>query len=394
MIYSLQDKQQCSGCTACFAICPQRAIRMEPDSEGFLYPSLDENECINCHLCETVCPALDKNHSRENKVKAYAAYSKNCATLNHSSSGGIFREIAEFVIQNKGVVYGAAFGDDHTVKHTAVERFEDLQLLQGSKYLQSDVNDCFIQAKQMLETGRLVLFTGTPCQVEGLKKYLKRDYDNLLTQDIVCHGVPSPLVWKKYIAEMEKNNHTTISDVNFRDKKYGWHNFSLRIGLADGSEYRKVFREDPFMRGFLDNVYLRLSCYACHYKTMNRISDFTLADFWGVQNVCPEIAHPKGASLVWLNTDKSKMIWEELKDRLIYKKVDLEQAVRYNTAATSSVLMPKSRMRFFALLDANSVEAAVNAVLPREHAYKKIVRKVKKTVRAVLLQVKHTVKQK
>lgn len=349
---------------------------MEPDYEGFLYPQVDKEKCVRCHLCETVCPVCNKD-SREKTVEAYAAYTKNADTLHNSSSGGIFSEIAEYILKQNGVVFGASFSEDFTVKHTLIESIDNLEILRGSKYLQSDMNSCYVQAKQMLDAGRLVLFSGTPCQVEGLIMFLKRDYSNLITQDVICHGVPSPLVWKKYIAWLETSMNSRIVYANFRDKKDGWSDFGLRIGFSNGMEYRKRLTEDIFMQGFLENIYLRPSCYCCHFKTMHRASDFTLGDFWGVRHVCPQMEHSDGTSLVWLNTEKAKKIWTELENKVICEKVDLLKSIKYNIAAVESVSIPKKREQFFTLMESSTIHKAVRDALPQVSATKKIARKAK-----------------
>ncbi|MEE1328144.1 MAG: Coenzyme F420 hydrogenase/dehydrogenase, beta subunit C-terminal domain [Oscillospiraceae bacterium] len=384
MINLLQNKYDCTGCTACVSICPQKTIRMETDTEGFLYPNIDEERCVHCHLCEKICPVNGYTTESYGHQEAYAAYSLKDDVLKRSSSGGIFSEIAAYVIAQGGVVFGAAFTKEHAVKHIAVDTAEELDLLRGSKYLQSDMNDCYIQVKQLLDSGRLVLFTGTPCQVDGLKSYLKTDYDNLITQDIICHGVPSPLVWKAYLRQMEAKTDTSVSTVNFRDKKYGWDRYCLFVKLSNESEYRKNVTEDLYMRGFLANIYLRPSCYQCRNKSTNRKSDFTLADFWGIKHVCPEMENPDGTSLVWVNSEKAKAIWEEIRDGFVYRKVDIDKAVRYNSAAVSSVAMPPKRAAFFELIRNNSFEESINAVLPKDNFFKKLMRKAKKTVKSVM----------
>lgn len=384
MIRFLHEKYECSGCSACVNICPVNAICMESDSEGFLYPHIDDKSCVNCHLCNKVCSALNREKCIGNECDAFAAYTKNQYTHINSSSGGIFAEIAQLIIENRGVVFGAAFSEGYTVRHIMVDSVDNLKLLQGSKYLQSDMRDTYAQVKKMLDTERWVLFTGTPCQVEGLRNFLKRDYNQLITQDIVCHGVPSPLVWKKYIEWKEANAHSTVSSVNFREKNFGWKKFSLCVALSNGTEYRRKFNEDLFMKGFLSNIYLRPSCYQCRFRSVHRISDFTLADFWGIQHVCPEMEHPDGTSLIWLNSDKAKAIWGEVKEKLIYKKVDLNEAIRYNTAAVSSIQLPMVRTRFFELFQSKPIDVAISAVLPKENAFKKLARKMKKLLKTYL----------
>ena len=377
----IKDKHNCTGCAACVNICPKQCITLKKDSEGFSYPHIEWDRCAGCHLCTTICHSEKEKSLINNIPEAYAAYTKDKDILQNSSSGGVFREIAAFILKSGGVIYGAAFTDAYTVKHIAVESFENICLLYGSKYLQSDIGNSYSLVKQNLETGRMVLFTGTPCQVAGLKKYLKKDYDNLVTLDIVCHGVPSPEVWQKYIQYMESLTSDKVKHINFRDKTYGWHNFSVCIDFESGDQIKEIFTENLFMKGFLADVYLRPSCYRCKYKTITRISDFTLADFWGIQQVCPEMENKNGTSLCWLNTEKSKLIWEKIKEGFVYKTVDLNEALKYNSAALYSSSMPKTRETFFQLLAISDFDKAVKATLPKQHFYQRVIRKLKKILK-------------
>lgn len=385
----IQDKEKCTGCTACIHICPQGAICMEPDGEGFFYPRIDQNKCIHCHLCEIICTAgrIEYDCDGDAAPPAYAAYNLNSETQRNSSSGGLFREIAAYVIGNGGAVFGAAFTDDHMVAHIVVETLDALRQLQGSKYVQSDMNSCYLQARQMLADGRLVLFTGTPCQIAGLKSFLRRDYENLITQDIICHGVPSPMVWKQYLRQAAADAHSGISNVNFRDKKSGWNRYHVRIGLMNGQERRKEFGEDLYMKGFLQDIYLRPSCYQCSFKTIRRYSDFTLADFWGIGHVCDEMEHRDGTSLVWLNSEKAEQIWEKIRENLRYAQVDLKEAIRYNSAAVSSAAKPQSRERFFELIENHSFNDAVNAVLPKRSMLNRILNRLKKCLKMIYIHI-------
>ena len=362
---------------------------MEPDGEGFCYPRIDQSKCIHCRLCETVCPVGKAKNDRGEEVipPAYAAYSQDHETQFNSSSGGVFREIAAYVIGNGGAVFGAAFTDGHTVEHIGVETMEGLRKLQGSKYVQSDMNSCCLQVRQMLSDGRLVLFTGTPCQIAGLKGFLRQDYENLITQDIICHGVPSPMVWKKYLREVAEESHSGISNVNFRDKKYGWNRYHVRFGLTNGREKRKEFSDDLYMKGFLQNIYLRPSCYCCSFKTVHRSSDFTLADFWGVGKVCGEMEHRDGTSLVWLNSEKAEQIWEKIREKLRYVQVDLTEAIRYNSAAVSSVAKPPCRELFFELIRNHGFRDAVKTVLPKTGMLKRILNKLKNYLKTIYVRI-------
>lgn len=377
----IKDKYNCTGCAACVNICPKQCISLKKDSEGFFYPFVDSNHCVQCHLCTSVCHCDTEIAVKQNSLGAYAAYTKDNDILQNSSSGGVFREIAAFVLKSGGVIYGAAFTDAYTVKHIAVESLEDIDLLQGSKYLQSDVGNSYSLVKQNLEIGRMILFTGTPCQVAGLRRYLKKDYDNLITLDIVCHGVPSAEIWKKYVQYMESLASDKVKHINFRDKTYGWQNFSVCLDFESGCQIKERFSENLFMKGFLADIYLRPSCYRCKYKTITRISDFTLADFWGIQHVCPEMENKSGTSLCWLNTEKSKWIWEKIKEGFVYKTVDLDEALKYNSAALYSSSMPKTRDKFFELLAVSDFDKAVKAALPKQHLYQRVFRRLKKLLK-------------
>jgi coenzyme F420-reducing hydrogenase beta subunit len=325
----------------------------------------------------SVCHKEERNLI-ETSPEVYAAYTKDEGTLNNSSSGGIFREIATCIINKGGVVYGAAFSDAYTVQHIAVETLDDIWRLQGSKYLQSNIGKSYSEVKQHLEEGRSVLFAGTPCQVSGLKKYLGKDYDELLTLDIVCHGVPSPAVWIKYVHYIEKRSASKVNRVNFRDKKHGWKKYSVCFDFDDGKQYRKAHNEDLFMRGFLADIYLRPSCYTCKYKIDARISDFTLGDFWGIQHICPQMENKNGTSLCVLNTEKSKHVWNSIKSEIVYESVNLDDALKYNAAAVSSPKRPQTREKFFEILETHDFGTALKKVLPKQKIYRKILRKIKR----------------
>lgn len=380
MIDIIKNKNKCTGCGACYNICPNQCIEMKPDEEGFLYPNINGDSCINCNLCESICHIGKEQTFVHNKPEAYAMYTREEDTLKKSSSGGIFKHIASYVIKKGGIVYGAAFTDSYTVKHIGVDRLENIYLLQGSKYLQSEMENIYFLVRQNLKSGRFVLFTGTPCQVAGLKGYLKENYDNLLTLDIVCHGVPTPLVWKKYISYMEASASSKINKVNFRDKSYGWQKFNVALDFENGAVYRKNFSEDLFMKGFLADIYLRPSCYNCDYKSVYRNSDFTLADFWGIQHVCPSMENKNGTSFCWLNSEKAKEIWENIKDEIVYKMVDVNDAVKYNPPAIRSSKMPKTRKKFFKLLPTHDINEAISASLPKRRFYHKVIYKLKRII--------------
>lgn len=344
----INDKKMCMGCHACASYCPKHCISMQADAEGFLYPCVDIEICIGCNLCEKICPLKNDNiWSNATVCESYAAKNKDDNIRLQSSSGGIFTLIAETILSKGGVVCGAAFNNKFEVEHICIETKDELYRLRGSKYAQSSIGTSYEIVKKFLIEGRSVLFTGTPCQVGGLKSYLKKDYDNLVCQDIICHGVPSPEVWKKYVELREKKTESKVRKIFFRNKKHGWKTFSLRFEFENGKEYERIYDEDLFLRGFLKNLYLRPSCYDCGFKTLKRQSDITLADFWGIENIIPDMFDNNGISWVIINSSKGKELLENIKDKIIYEKVDVDKAIAYNPAITKSASCSAQRKIFF-----------------------------------------------
>ena len=356
---TISDKEKCTGCHACSTICPQHCITMGSDSEGFWYPKVDMENCVDCGLCEKVCPILH-THEVKNEPQAYACYNKNVEVRMESSSGGLFTLIAEQVIDNGGVVFGASFDKDFLVVHSYLETKEELGKFRGSKYIQSKIGESYKQAKDFLKQGRQVLFTGTPCQIGGLKSYLEQDYDNLFYIDIICHGVPSPKVWKKYISYQENRVGSPTRRIAFRRKDEGWKRFSVSFLFNNDTEYLQTHDKDLYMQAFLKNVCLRPSCYACNFKTLHRESDITLADFWSIQNVLPEMDDDKGTSLVLVNSDRGKLIFDQIKNKLSYEEVEINKAVICNSTAIKSVEQNPKREKFFEELDELSFDRLVN----------------------------------
>lgn len=350
----LKEKNKCNGCSACANICPKNCITMVPDELGFLYPQVDDKLCVNCSLCEKVCPVFNKVEV-QSTPKTYAIKNKNNDIRLQSSSGGVFTAIANEILRSNGVVFGVAFSDDFkSVEHLAVESAEDLSKLRGSKYVQSRVEASFSKVKTFLDNNRKVLFTGTPCQIEGLLSYLKKDYPNLYTQDIVCHGVPSPFVWKKYVEFREEKAGARVTDVTFRNKSTGWATYSVQMKFDNNAEYFVPISQDPYMKGFLDNTYLRSSCYDCAFKTTHRKADITLADFWGVWNIHPEMNDNKGTSLVIVNSEKGEELLNCIANQVEIIETDVNEAVKFNSAAIKSVPHNPKRAEF--IKDFNCLE--------------------------------------
>lgn len=340
----IKDKSKCSGCHSCMNICPKKCIEMRADEEGFWYPKVDEEKCIECELCEKRCPILN-DMSTENKPQAYACYNKDEEIRKESSSGGIFTLLASYIIDNGGTVYGAAFNKNFEVEHIEVTNKQDLRKLRGSKYVQSKLGSTYSKIREQLNQNKLVYFSGTPCQIDGLLCFLNKKYDNLICQDIICHGVPSPKIWKSYIDEMNAKYHDKPSKIEFRNKKINWDSYGMYIKYSR-KEYFRIHNEDMFMVAFLKNLSLRPSCYNCSSKTLHRNSDITLADFWGIKEVCPEMYDGKGTSLVIVNSEKGKVIFEKILYNARYAKVDLDKAIKFNSAAIKSVDIPKKRKKY------------------------------------------------
>lgn len=335
------QKKDCTGCHACYNICPTKSIDMKYDKEGFLYPNVNKSKCVNCNLCNKVCSSINKNKEIYNHPISYSCINKDEKIRLNSSSGGIFTLIATYVLEKKGVVFGVKFDKNFNVVHDYIENIEDLWKFRGSKYTQSKIGITYSEAKKFLNQGRIVLFTGTPCQIGGLKKFLGKEYDNLICQDIICHGVPSNFVWDEYKKIKSKNKQ--ISSINFRNKDTGWKKFSLRFDYKDGTYDSDTQIDDYFMKCFLRDLCLRPSCYSCNYKSIHRKSDITLADFWGVEKVNPKIFDDKGVSIMLINSPKGKQIFEEINSKMDYTEVNVDDVVKYNHNAISSVKYPKGR---------------------------------------------------
>lgn len=335
----------CTGCGACAAICPKGCIHMEADAEGFLYPRIDTDACIGCGLCERTCP-VSAEKPADSLKQAYAAYHKNPDVRQSSSSGGIFTAIAQYVIQKNGVVFGARLDQSMRVVHGYTDTVEGLSDFRGSKYVQSEIGDTYHQAEAFLKQGRLVLFSGTPCQIGGLKAYLGKSYGNLICQDIICHGVPAPLAWKKYLEDQQRIFGGKPVAAFFRDKTFGWSNFSMSIRFSNGKSYLCSMKQDSFMKAFLMNYCLRDSCYQCAFKQEARQADITLADFWGINRIAPEMNDDRGTSLVLIHTEQGKTLFDEVCDTLKSMPVGWKASIDMNSAMYASVARPPRRDRF------------------------------------------------
>ena len=340
---TITDKHLCCGCSACVQSCPKHCIEMREDEEGFLYPQVQVDKCYDCGLCEKICPVLNQHESIE-PLEIYSAHNTNEDELMQSSSGGIFILLAKQVLQEEGVVFGVKFDENWNAIHAFAETEEDVKQFMGSKYVQSRIGNTYNEAREFLLSGRQVLYSGTPCQIAGLKFFLKKDYDNLTTIDIVCHGVPSPKVWRSYLKSITPKNEQ-IQCIRMREKRNGWKKYGISISFKNKSQYYSPFSEDAYMQAFLKNITLRPSCYKCPFKQIKSGSDITLGDFWGIEYIDSSQYDNRGTSLVLINTEKGKrqFPWE----KVTQKNQSISDAIKYNSALISSVKPHWLRNYFF-----------------------------------------------
>lgn len=391
---SIVEKSKCCGCSACVQRCPKQCISLREDAEGFLYPEVDTSHCVNCGLCEQVCPELHADAERR-PLQTFAAINPDAGVRLASSSGGVFTVLAEQVIDAGGVVFGAAFDAHWEVRHRYAETREELAAFRGSKYVQSVIGDTFLQAERFLKSGRQVLFSGTPCQIAGLRRFLRRDYDHLLCVDFVCHGVPSPGVFRAYLAEEmtkiarkgEKKYRFAFStipsipkadvlaarlgcridDIRFRDKTNGWKKFSFALSLSRASAAgEKIqfcalnsFTENAFMQAFLRDLILRPSCYACPAKCFRSGSDLTLGDYWGVEREAPHLDDDGGTSLVFVNSERGQHFLSSLP--FAFHSQPFERVHAHNSSISVSVNRPINRKFFFMMLSRSGFFRALGA---------------------------------
>ena len=336
------EKELCCGCSACEAVCPKEAVTMTADSEGFLRPVVDAERCVDCGLCQKKCPVNTK--APEVAKAAFAAYSKDSDIRKRSSSGGIFASLAKKIIDDGGAVFGAGFDENMKVCHYCAETEKDLYGLMGSKYVQSDMGDTYKKMAELLREGRTVLFTGSPCQVAGARN-LFGENDRLYLMDFICHGVPTPLIWEKYL----RDNFTKVTNASFRDKNRGWEEFSMRVESENG-EYNCSRYTDPYIRMFLANVTLRPSCYSCGWKDPNFCEDITVGDFWGVSKINPAWNDNKGTSVVIIRTEQGEKLLDILKNDCFLAETDEKKSVSSNGMYSYCTPMPDNRDVFFRML--------------------------------------------
>lgn len=349
----IRHKVDCCGCEACVQICPKRCIDLSRDSQGFLYPIVDVEFCIDCGLCEKVCPIINKATPYHNVPSTlYAVKSSDDAIREQSSSGGFFSLIADYVLAKGGVVYGAAFDAAFNICHSRVDNIADLHKLRGSKYVQSRIGQTFSECKIDLKAGKLVLFTGTPCQISALGHFLRKDYDNLIKIEVVCHGVPSPMIYQQYLKEtvIKDVEDRTITKVNFRKKIGSWKKYFFTVEYKDRDqifEYIECVTDSLYMQGFLSDLYIRPACFECPAKNFISGADFTIADFWGQEYTFPEFDDDKGVSAVFANTIKAQEVFNKLNAVVIEKP--FADFIKYNPSLVKPPLQKYSYDKFWKL---------------------------------------------
>lgn len=384
----LATKEYCTGCTACVSVCPKGCIDMTVDETGFLCPVIDAERCIDCGLCEKTCPIVTPLKMAESEPKAYAAYSKDEAVRMQSSSGGVFAETAKAVLAEGGVVFGAAYNEQFEVVHICVDSETDLAKLRGAKYAQSDLRGIFADVKAKLDAEKKVLFSGTPCQVGGLKAYLRKDYQTLLTVDFVCHSVPSPLAWRAYVKyRAEQDNGGKLPQtIDLRSKATGWsrYQYSNLFQYEDGEDHVAKSTESLYMKLFVGGYINRESCENCQFKGYSRVSDLTIGDFWGIWDIAPEMDDNRGTSVVLVQSLRGAEFFDKISERLALKEVSLEEASRQNQAMLkSSVPNPRRQEVLLLINDDGFADCGKLFTFPRRSVIHRISCKIRKILGVV-----------
>lgn len=378
---------ECTGCSTCCNICPTQSIDMVPDRYGFLVPQINMNTCISCGICENRCQVLSPTMYKANRseLSVFAAYSLNTQTRYESTSGGIFSEIAYSVIENGGYVVGVKYDNNMNICHDIAKVNDEISLLRQSKYAQSDKKLIFKKIKELLDKEKTVLFVGTPCENVGLLMYLNNRPNNLILVDFICLGVNSPLVYRKYLDNLEKKYKSTIKRIWFKYKAVCWNLFSTRIDFANGKQYVKSRYSDLFMKGYIEkSLYIRFCCEHCVYKSVPHESDITLGDFWGVERFIPNIDSTDGVSVVMVNSEKGKNILEFIKEKIFCVESTLDAVIESNRRLYSSVKLDTNAKAFYKLLEKDGFEKAIV-----KYTKVSFLIHLKKKVKYIILRIKY-----
>ncbi|MBQ3784679.1 MAG: Coenzyme F420 hydrogenase/dehydrogenase, beta subunit C-terminal domain [Lachnospiraceae bacterium] len=386
---TITDKRFCTGCGACINACPKKIISLQEDEEGFWYPKIDESKCVDCHLCEKVCPFKKERQKdiNEDYPRFYAGQLKCKDDLNEVSSGGAFWAVAQYVLSIGGVVFGAIQENVDNIYHVRTTNIDEAQRMRRSKYFQSDTNYTFCQAKEDLQNNKIVLYSGTGCQIAGLLSFLNKEYDNLITCEVVCHGVPSRKVWKKYREEKEHIENKRITGLVFRDKSKGWSNNQYKITFDDCSiEYEKSTQQ-LFHAGYLQGLFYRPSCGCCRFASLPRVADITLADYWQYKGRFRTQDNDLGVSLISINTSKGTKLLNDVSDYLDYETTENQLALsscrHLDNHPTEN---PKRKLFFEVFFVEGYYKAANNYIVVNngDSLLHKIGRKVNKVLRRIV----------
>lgn len=363
----IADKKTCCGCSACINACSKNAITMLPDAEGFLYPQVDKNLCVNCDLCEKICPILNTTPEIKNEEqKGYLLQIKDNSIREESTSGGSFTAIASWIIERQGVVFGAAFDyTDYKVKHCSVETLDELSKFRNSKYVQSDIRNTYLEVKKFLQQGKIVAYSGAPCQIEGLLHYLRKSYDKLVLIDFVCYGIPSPGIFADYLKYKQQEIGGNFKKILFREKRLCYNYTSFSIYNEDPKkDYHNGVERDKFMRSFFSNMNIRPSCYDCKFKKRYRVSDFTIWDCYAVRKFSKNF-DDKGTNRVLIHTEKGHQILNDIRNHVqIEEYKDVDYFIKDEIAMVKSVPYEKRRDQFFLDYQTMKFEIFINKWFP------------------------------
>lgn len=374
MIDSLK-KTECTGCNACVDICPPKAISLDTDTEGFWYPTINYNTCTECELCDQICPVLNIDKIKKNDFKkplCYAAIHNKLEVRFDSTSGGLFSALAEATYAVGGYVGGAIYNKDFSVSHYLSNNTQDIVKLRSSKYLQSDASNLYSNIKKLLKTDQTILVCGTPCQIAGVKSYVGKNTKNLITVDFICRGVNSPKMFRKYLDWIETKNNSKVETVKFKNKEYGWRNLTTKLTFENGKSYYDTKDKSLFMQSYLrENAFCRPSCYECKFKGFPRIADITLGDFWGIEKYHPQLDNDLGTSMILLNSQKGIDYFNQIRNKITYKELDLKYVFKGNVSLEKSIPLPKTRQNWFREIDNLNFEQIVKRNLKKR---KKIIK--------------------
>lgn len=365
----IKRKEECCGCNACGDICPKEAISFSVDNEGFWYPQIDNNKCINCGLCDKVCPIETECKSRKNNIiapKCYAAEHKSIEVVFNSTTAGMFSALAEGMYSQKGYVGGAVHNEDFSVSHFISNDRSDLQQLRRSKDLQSNAEGFYKKVKKLLDDGEKVLVCGVPCQIAALLNFMGKDYDNLITVDLICAGVNSPKVWRKYLDYIEEKNGSKIVSTENKSKEYGWDKLTQKFVFENGEEYFDTDKTSLFIHGYIvSHLYCRPSCYECNFKGFPRMADITIGDFWGITKHTKNHNSNMGTNLVLINSKKGQAYFDKIKKRVNAEEEPLEWALSGNPALINSISkLSDKRAEFFNDMDDFSFDELIKKYEP------------------------------